>query len=109
MRKILYSLFLGLLFCSSANAAINVSGHISKNTLWFITKDVYQLTGNLYIDPGVTLTLATGVTVRSDNYNLDIIVDGRLEANGATIELLGCNPPNAYYSDLNIRTGGNCS
>ncbi|MHC4717048.1 MAG: hypothetical protein ACYS5V_08775, partial [Planctomycetota bacterium] len=43
----------------------SVSGHITEDTLWDNTSEPYVLAGSLYVDPGVTLTLAPGVRVDS--------------------------------------------
>jgi hypothetical protein len=91
VKKAFFVLILipGLVFCGSARAVISISGHITVDTLWNNTTEVYQLTGNLYIDPNVTLTLASGVTLRSPSYECDIYVDGHLEADGATATGIG--------------------
>jgi len=66
----------------------DVGGHITTDTVWNNTAEPYRLTQPLFVDPGVTLTLAPGVTLRSDAYYNDLYVDGRLESTGATLELL---------------------
>jgi len=80
-----------------------VGGHIAVNTVWDNTAIPYVLEGDLYIDPGVTLTLAAGVELRSDDSSYDIFVDGRLEATDATVGL------HDSTSALYVRTGGELS
>jgi hypothetical protein len=73
---------------------------VSK-TLGFIDTVLgkYVLNDKLSIASGATLTLASGVTVKADG-GRDIFVYGRLEATGATVQLL--HPA----SDLEVRNGG---
>jgi len=67
-----------------------ISGHIATDTLLEDTTEPYVLDGNLYVDPGATLSLLPGVTLRTENSSWDIFVQGRLEATDAVIDL-------AYY------------
>jgi hypothetical protein len=48
-------------------AQTNVSGVISSNTIWTIGNSPYIVTGNILVEPGVTLTIEPGVTVKFDN------------------------------------------
>jgi len=74
-----------------SSVALAVSGHITEDTVWDNTSEAYVLDGALYVDAGATLTLSPGVTLRAYSQN-DILIDGCLEATGATIEL-----PNSYW------------
>ncbi|MCY2950572.1 MAG: hypothetical protein NTU53_01175 [Planctomycetota bacterium] len=65
----------------------DVSGHITADTVWNDTAEPYRVVGDLYVDYGATLTLGSGVTLRTDNAQCNILVDGRLEGTSATIEL----------------------
>ncbi|MFQ5630764.1 MAG: hypothetical protein ACE5I1_18490, partial [bacterium] len=58
-----------------------VSGTIRNNTTWTLTNSPYDVTGDIVIAQGVTLTIEPGVTVRF-NSERDIYVDGALVANG---------------------------
>jgi RHS repeat-associated protein len=82
----------------------NVSGHITTDTVWDNTAEPYVLVGNLYIDAGVTLTLAPEVLLRSNSYDRHVLVDGRLEGNGATIDLL--YRFGSGISSMDVRAGG---
>lgn len=59
-------------------------GHITTDETWFyIPNTVYSVIGDVYVDPGVTLTIEPGVTVQfTDNFSL--IVNGTLYAVGTT-------------------------
>ena len=83
-----------------------VSGHIIADTVWDDTSEPYVLNGNLYVDPGATLTLASDVTLRTTNYNYDIYVDGRLACTNAALELLYYYSPYGRRTELLVRDGG---
>ena len=51
--------------------------------------DTYQLSTGLTIEAGADLTVSPGITLRSTNEDWDIQVYGRLEMNGAYLELTG--------------------
>ena len=66
--------------------------------------DTYQLSTGLTIEAGADLTVSPGITLRSTNDDWDIQVYGRLEMNGAYLELTDHNGDN--YSTLYVRDGG---
>lgn len=53
----------------------DVSGHIAADTAWDNTSEPYGVTGALFVDAGVTLTVANGVRVTQAN-DCDVTVDG---------------------------------
>ncbi|MBC8872194.1 MAG: tandem-95 repeat protein [Planctomycetes bacterium] len=59
------------------------SGHIVDHAIWDNGVEPYVLSGDLFIDPGASLTIVRGVEVRTVNRDHDIFIDGHLEANGA--------------------------
>lgn len=59
----------------------DVSGTISTDTTWTFTSSPYVVTGDVTINPGVTLSLEPGVQVRFDG-NYALVVRGTLEAEG---------------------------
>ena len=66
-----------------ADAATDVSGTISTNTTWTLAGSPYNLTGDVTIDPGVTLTVESAVTVTTGRYD-DIRVNGTLTLEAGT-------------------------
>jgi RHS repeat-associated protein len=67
----------------------------------------YKLTEDLIVGSTGTLTLASGVTLRTDNDQYDIFVDGRLESNGATIDLWYYTVYGGEWATvLDVRSGG---
>lgn len=64
-----------------ASASINVCGPIISDTIWIKSQTPYQVTCNILVEEGVTLTIQPGVTVRfSEGTKLQ--VDGELQAVG---------------------------
>ncbi len=70
---------------------------------------VYQLTDDLTVAAGATLTLGDGATLRSPDAYHDIFIDGRLEGSSASIELLCWGFYDGSYSELLVRNGGELS
>ena len=64
-----------------AAAATNVSGLLSANTTWDLAGSPYTLVGTVTVDNAYTLTVASGVQVNMQTY--DIYVDEGFNANGA--------------------------
>ena len=63
-----------------AQAITPVSGIISSNTTWTQANSPYNLTGNVLVDKGVTLTIEARATVNLNSYY--IRVNGTLTAKG---------------------------
>ncbi len=58
------------------------SGHITADETWTFADSPYIIQGDTWIDPGVTLTVESGVYVKFDVGDFSLIVDGRLQVNG---------------------------
>jgi hypothetical protein len=70
------------LFVGKAHASTPVGGLLGSDTTWDATHSPYQLTGDLGVETGVTLTINPGVTVDlAGNY---IDVNGTLNAVGTS-------------------------
>jgi hypothetical protein len=70
--------------CRGAIADTDVSGHITADETWSPAGSPYVLVGDIYVDPGVTLTVTSGTIVLADNgYSHYLYVRGTLNANGA--------------------------
>ncbi len=85
-------LALGILLTSNSLAAplaeslirplnTNVSGVITQSTTWDVGGSPYVLTSDVTVNPGVTLTIAPGVTVQGGD-NVELKVQGDLQALG---------------------------
>ena len=85
MKKITIFIIAGLLSMIGLYASnIEVSGTISTNTTW-TGVDTVKVTGNIYINDGISLTIDPGIIVEfQGHYKLD--VDGRLLAEGTATD-----------------------
>ncbi|MHB1034769.1 MAG: hypothetical protein ACYC35_09450 [Pirellulales bacterium] len=75
----------------------SVSGHITTDTIWNDVADPYRLTGDLFVDPGVSLTIMPGVTYE-DSIGSSLQVDGSLFVLGAFLS--------GNYQSINVMDGG---
>jgi RHS repeat-associated protein len=71
-----------LLTLSGLRAATNVTGSIAANTTWALAGSPYVVTGNVTVEPGVTLTVAPGVSVQFGRYT-GLWIRGTLNAAGS--------------------------
>jgi parallel beta-helix repeat protein len=79
---------------SSLNAkATEVSGHLSSDTTWNATGNPYIITSRLTVEENVTLNINSGVEIRL-NQGARIDVDGVLNANGTSEEMIFFKPEN---------------
>lgn len=62
-----------------------VSGTIATNTTWTLAKSPYQVTGDMHVNAGVTLTIEPGVTVLFNN-GADLDANGAIFANGTATQ-----------------------
>lgn len=65
-----------------AHSATNVSGTISTNTIWSLALSPYQVTADVIISNGSTLTIEAGVVVAFDANTSLTIGNGALSARG---------------------------
>ena len=80
IMALLFSLLAGTLIVGKAQAATEVSGILSSDTIWSKTSSPYSLTGPVTIGNGVALTIEAGVTVNLNGYKIQ--VNGILYARG---------------------------
>lgn len=89
---LLSSLLASTLIVGKVQAATEVSGNISTDTTWTKANSPYNLTGNVLVESGVTLTIEPGVAVDllgfEDGYPVgyDLTVEGTLIAIGSNSE-----------------------
>ena len=76
------------------------SGEISTNTTWTSANSPYEITGNLLVKAGVTLTIEAGVEVKFAN-NIGLQVNGTLIARGTPTNhiLFTSNQPSPSAGD----------
>ena len=77
------AVLLGASLLPSAAWATNVSGSISANTTWGVLGSPYVMTGDVTVDPGVTLAIDPGVLVQAANSTVRMQVNGSLQAVGS--------------------------
>ncbi len=84
MKKIFFGIILFQISTISFNsiAQTPVNGSITSNTTWDLVNSPYEVTGNVTVEAGVTLTLEPGVTVSFTNNNFDLTIEGTLIADG---------------------------
>ena len=59
-----------------------VSGPIITHTTWTVAGSPYVMTGNVIVNPGITLTIEPGVTVMGQQDSISLRVEGYLQAIG---------------------------
>ncbi len=59
-------------------------GHITIDTNWTLANSPYYIEGNVYVDPGVVLTIEPGVVVKFDGY-YSLMSNGTINATGNSI------------------------
>jgi hypothetical protein len=87
-----------------------VNGIINQDTTWTKTSGPYNLTGDVLVNAGVTLTIEAGVTVNLAGYS--IVVNGVLQACGSSSAKILLNGGEIAFSDgssdWNENTGEGC-
>lgn len=91
---------LGLFICSSAVAGLSPGGSAQSGLVVSINSDTtwssdFTLTGPTVVNPGVTLTINSGVTVNLNGYTL--LVNGTLKAYGTTAHNIHINGANITF------------
>ena len=91
----------------TVQASTSVSGIISLDTTWTQANSQYELTGNVLVSNGVTLTIQPGVTVNLGSYYIQ--VNGTLTAKGTSDNPIRFNSGsitfNSYSTSWNEQTG----
>jgi hypothetical protein len=91
--------FAGIAYISSVKASTEVIGIIDSDTIWTKANSPYNLTGNVLIDSGVTVTVEADAVVNLNGYY--IRVNGTLIIQpGATLNM-GVTETNVGYIQVN--------
>lgn len=122
MKKTLPSAFLiSLVICAFAftgvgnfgfvHASTEVIGIMNADTTWTKSNSPYNLTGNMAIEKGVTLTIEPGVTINLNNFYMQ--VNGTLIARGSRTDNIRFNGVGsieftASSTSWNEQTGTGC-
>jgi hypothetical protein len=84
--NLFHGLTAGLALASLAPAQVVVSGNITTSTTW-TANNVYSLQGDVYVEPGATLTIQPGTVIAStSNSTLAICRGAQLIANGTAAQ-----------------------
>lgn len=83
MKKLLFTLAILSIGLTNTDlkAQTNEGGIISANTTWTLSGSPYNVTGNVLVNAGVTLTIEAGVTVKFDKLK-SLQINGGLVARG---------------------------
>jgi hypothetical protein len=83
LAKFTLFLSIGFLFNQAAFAQTSVSDSLTTDQTWTLANSPYQVTTNVIVNPGVTLTIEAGATVQFDA-GTSLIIDGAIVADGTS-------------------------
>lgn len=72
ITKMTVLIFLALFFFSFSAMATDVGGIIDTDTTWDLAGSPYNITSNVQVDEGVTLTIDPGVLINGEGLNIEI-------------------------------------
>ena len=105
-KKILFPVLLIFFSVTCYAQPTNVSGTIAVNTTWMLSGSPYVLTGDVIVNPGVTLTIDPGVEVNFGHGD-DLFVDGTLLAIGTSVDSIRFVGETTNDGGIDFRDGGN--
>ncbi|MFY9341559.1 MAG: hypothetical protein WAT39_03660 [Planctomycetota bacterium] len=80
--RLLSGIAFGLGLASAGSAQITISSNITTSTTW-TSNNVYALSGDIYVEPGATLTIQAGTVIASlNNSTLAVCRGAQILANG---------------------------
>jgi parallel beta-helix repeat protein len=98
------SVLVGNMHVNTVQAYSEEKGIINSDTTWTKANSPYNLTGNMAIDKGVTLTIESGVTVNLNKYY--IRVNGTLNARGTSTDNIYLNAATDGYIEFTASSTG---
>ncbi|MCB2219847.1 MAG: right-handed parallel beta-helix repeat-containing protein [Bacteroidetes bacterium] len=102
MKKL--TILLCMLAISSLAYSTDVTGTIAVNTTWNLAGSPYVVTGNVTVDPGVTLTVDPNVIVKF-NDGRSLFVYGTVNATNATFTSNNISPAPGIWNYLKFYSG----
>ncbi len=93
------------IFCIGTIQAADFGGTVSANTTLTLANSPYNITSNVTVNPGITLTIESGVEVRLGS-NMYIHVRGTLNATGVTFTANTGSPAPGYYDGIYVSYQG---
>jgi len=97
-------LFVGTFLTIDGQEPVELKGIVSSDTTWTKANSPYNLTGNLAINTGVTLTIDPGVSVNLNHYFMRI--NGTLIARGTSNEKIFLNAATDGYLEFTALSAG---
>jgi len=90
--------FVGSIHFGTAQSGTNVSGIITTDTTWTQANSPYNLSGNVLVNYGITLSITAGATVNLNNFY--IMVNGTLQTIGIDSTPVYINNGNITFTQL---------
>ncbi|NVO21563.1 MAG: T9SS type A sorting domain-containing protein [Bacteroidetes bacterium] len=101
--KRLLTLLATLVCCSTMLKATDVTGILTSNTTWNLAGSPYTVTGNVTVNPGVTLTIDSAVIVKFNN-SRNMSVNGKLIAKYASFTSSATSPTSGIWDNIQFGT-----
>lgn len=101
---------------TGTHAATPVSGAISANTTWLLAQSPYQVTADVSVENGATLSIEPGVVVTFDTAKSLVVINGTLNARGiagqpivftSTLDVAGSTPAPGDWGQVRFLDGTN--
>jgi len=108
MNRITPILSVLLLLSFVVNGQTDVSGFITKDSVWTLSGSPYQVTSNLQISSSGSLTIDAGVEVEV-NSNTSIIVLGHLNATDVVFTSMQATKQKGDWNSIEVQSGGEAS